>query len=411
MTAPTISDPPLSAGLVPRLANQDLFPGLDYDPFLAHAAISPLHEPGKRAIEGYAQSIGRWGNGAFPMWMAQRERLRSTLARMLNVHSNAVALSSGCSHSITDVALALPWKAGQHLLTFQGEFPANVVPYQQAARAMGGRLSWLNLPVPGSPSAASEILDVVERALRSRSERVAYLAVSAVQFQTGLRMPLEGLGRLCEQYDVRFLVDGIQACGVVPLDLTELRVDAFFSGAHKWLLGIEGAGFGVVVPRLGEQLIPKTAGWLSREHGSDFLFQGAGLLRYDQPYLPAPRVFEGSTANAIGLAALEAGVDILMHLGPRAVYEHVQSLHDFLEPRLEERGFHSLRSPDPALRSCILSLAPPGGVDIGHLFRELERRRIRVSIPDGLLRLAPHFHNTKEQMETLLGALDEIVEH
>lgn len=409
MAAPTFPPAPLSLGDAPRLGDSSLFPQLAYRSFFAHAAIAPLNELGRRTLEQYALSLGQWGNGAFPMWAAQRERLRETFARMLGVSPSQVGLSSGCSHSITDVALALPWSPGQFLVSFEGEFPANVVPYQQAAHAAGGHVRLLPLPPANSPSAADAILQAVEAAFQSPYERVAHLAVSAVQFQTGLRMPLVALGELCDRYDVTFLVDGIQACGVLPLNLAELGVDAFFTGAHKWLLGVEGAGASVLSPALACRLTPRTAGWLSRECGADFLFKGQGLLRYDQPYLPAPRVFEGSTANAVGLAVLEAGVDILMHLGPAQIYAHVQALHDYIEPRLVQRGFTSLRSQDADLRSCILSFLTPDGVDVCSLFARLEERGVRVSIPDGLLRLAPHFYNTQADADVLCEALDEIL--
>jgi len=409
MAAPSLPPAPLSSGVVPQWGDASLFPHLAYRAFFAHAAIAPLNELGRRAMDHYAVSLGQWGNGAFPMWMAQRERLRETLARMLGVQPHQVGLSSGCSHSITDVALALPWSSGQVLLSFEGEFPANVVPYQQAAHAAGGHVRLLPMPPADSPSAAEDILQAVEDALKAPYERVAHLAVSAVQFQTGLRMPLAGLGELCDRYDVTFLVDGIQACGVLPLNLAELGVDAFFTGAHKWLLGVEGAGASVLSQDLAHRLAPRTAGWLSRECGADFLFKGPGLLRYDQPYLPAPRVFEGSTANAAGLAALEAGVDILMHLGPAHIYAYVQRLHDYIEPLLIERRFVSLRSPDVDLRSCILSFRPPDGVDVCALFEGLEARGVRVSIPDGVLRLAPHYYNTRAHADVLVSALDEIL--
>jgi len=395
-------------GPLPRLGESDLFPSLDYRVYLAHAAISPVSQPVRRAVDTCLASVAQLGNGAFPMWMAQRERLRTSLSKLLVVDESAVGLSAGCTRSITDVALALPWKKGERLVSYQGEFPANIVPYQQAAELHGGTLELVSLPDPSSPHAGDQILSELERLFRDTSKPTAFLAVSAVQFQSGLLMPLLEMGQLCERYGVYFLVDGIQACGVVPLALDTLRVDAFFCGAHKWLLGLEGSGFCTVSEQLAGHLRPKTAGWLSREHAADFLFMGSGRLRYDQPNLPAPRVFEGSTMNAVGFAALEAGVDIISHLGPGAIFEHIQSLFDYAEPLFVERGFRSLRSPDHGLRSCILSFSPPPDLEITALFAGLERRKIRVSIPDGLLRLAPHFSTSHDHLDLLLDAVDEI---
>lgn len=393
----------------PQFGSADLFPHLQYKAYLAHAAISPFSQAGQRAVEGCLNSVSRLGSASFPIWMAQRERLRASVAQLFKVRSSGVGLAAGCTHAISDVALALPWQSGQRLVSYEGEFPANVVPYQQAATVSGGVVELLPLPHSDSPSADAQLLDELERVFREPSKKVAHLAVSAVQFQTGLSMPLKEMGQLCERYGITFLVDGIQAAGVIPIDLTDLGVDAFFSGAHKWLLGLEGAGFSILSERLAATLQSKTAGWLSREGGADFLFQGAGLLRYDQPFFSAPRVFEGSTQNAVGFVALESGVDIVSSLGPKAIFDHVQVLFDRVESRLIERGFRSLRSPKTSLRSCILSFLPPARLELSRLFTGLDERGIRVSIPDGVLRLAPHFHNTQAQMDLLVDAVDDLM--
>lgn len=403
-----LSEPPHPLELpgVPRpaLGDRASFGELVFDAYLAHSAISPLPLAGQRAVETLLQSQARGGTACFPVWMAQRQRLRASLASFLGVGEEDLALTPGCTRGITDVALALPWKKGEALLTFEGEFPANVTPWQQAAALAQGRVEMLPLPSPEDADARARILESVERAFSDPESRVAYLAVSAVQFQTGLRMPLEDLGLLCERHGVRFLVDGIQGCGVLPFDLPRLRIDAFFGGGHKWMLGLEGAGFAVVRAQLFGQLRPRTAGWLSHQDGELFLFKGEGHLRYDRPLLSQPRVFEGSTANAAGLVALEAGLELLRALGPSAISEHVQRYHDALEPQLETLGFRSLRASDPSLRSAIVSYRPPEGVDVTSLFGRLSARGVRISIPDGLVRIAPHFANSLSEIEGVTDA-------
>ncbi len=409
MTVAPLPPRPLSFPDVPepRLGDRSLFEGLAYRPFLAHAAISPLNLAGRRAVEHCMKSVTERGNGAFPLWMAQRERLRASLGRLLQVGPESIGLSPGCTRAITDVALALPWEPGYRLVTYRGEFPANVVPYQQAAQLRGGSVEFLSLPSSEDPDARQKILSGLKAVFENVSKKVAFLAVSAVQFQSGLRMPLGDIGLLCDRYGVSLLVDGIQGCGVMPIDLEELRIDAFFSGAHKWLLGLEGAGICAISPGFATRLKPLTAGWLSTEHAADFLFKGADLLRYDRPYLAAPLVFEGSTANTAGFAALEAGVDVIEHVGTQAIFDHVQNLFDSLEPRMIERGFRSLRAHDPELRSTILSFRPPSSVDLTRLFTALDQRGVRVSIPDGLLRIAPHFSNSAQEMDLFVAAVDE----
>lgn len=394
----------------PELGSRALFPELEWQAYLAHAAISPANSAVSGMVDAVSQTMARHGAGAFPVWMQQRERLRSSIADLLCVEKEDVTLSAGCTHGITDVALALPWEKDETLLTFDGEFPANVSPWQQAAELRGGRVCLLPRPDGSESDSRQRILEVVEEAVKNPGpgERVRFVAVSAVQFQTGLAMPLRELGELCAREGLYFLVDAIQGCGVIPYDLRALSVDAFFVGAHKWLLGLEGSGFFITSQRLRRTLTPLTAGWLSYRDGDHFLFRGQGRLKYDLPLYESGRMFEGSTSNAMGCAAMEAGLSLCAALGPARIFSHVQSYHDELESRLLERGFRSLRARDPSLRSCLLSVALPKGFDIAAFAAGLREHHVLASTPDGLLRFAPHFSNHNDEISQVVAAVDAV---
>lgn len=371
--------------------------------YLAHAAISPASLAVSEAVKAFLADIGKIGVAAFPIWAAQRERLRASLGELIGANAQDIALSGGCTKGITDLALALPIKEGDRILTYQGEFPANVIPWKLAAEHRGAQIEFLQLPDPKSDNCRERILAALEARL-SKPGRPRWFTLSGVQFQTGLRMPLPELVQICKRHDARVFVDGIQGAGVVPWRLQELGVDAFFTGSHKWLLGLEGVGFGYFTPELMTELRPLTAGWLSHPDSEHFLFRGEGHLRYDRELRTTPQVFEGSTTSAIGFAALEAGVDILRHLGPRAIFEHIQRFHDQIEPRLEELGFSSLRADDPELRSGILSLRAPARTSVPELSAALRMRGVMISIPDGLVRLAPHFSNSLDEVDVVVDA-------
>lgn len=392
----------------PRLGDRSLFPQLEAAAYLAHAAISPASLFLTHAVSLLSDTVARGGVASFPLYHAQRERLRSSIAAMHHVEPEAIALSAGCTRGITDIALSLPWQEGEVLLSFVGEFPANVTPWQLAAKERGAHVHLLPLPRSTSPSFVEELLSTLKEAYESPpvGRRVSYLAVSAVQFQTGVRMPVRRIVELSKRYSVRVFVDGIQGAGVTEQDLSAQGVDAFFVGAHKWLLGLEGAGYFYVAPGLQEVLHPRTAGWLSHPESENFLFRGPGHLRYDRPLLKNARVFEGSTANAIGLAALESGLDLCRRLSPAAIFAHVQAYHDLVEPALTERGFRSLRGADQSLRSTLLSFEFPEGVDASKFALALRQEGVVVSIPDGFLRLSPHFSNHEAEIPELLAAVD-----
>jgi len=80
-----------------------------------------------------------------------------------------------------------------------------------------------------------------------------------------------------------------------------------------------------------------------------------------------------------------------------------------LETGLVARGFESLRSPDLDARSCILGVRPAAGASptAVSLHRALATRGVTTSIPDGVLRFAPHWPNHYDEVARVLDAVDD----
>jgi len=383
----------------PRLGSRELFPNLALPVYLNHAAISPPSAPVTAAVRAWLDDVAARGVAAFPDWVEQRERLRASLASFLGVEGpETIALVAGTTRGIIDVAYSLPWERGQRVLLFAGEFPSNVTPWLQAARAFGLEPRTLELAGFGDGSGLG-----LERLAEELRRGVRLVAVSAVQFQTGLRMPLGEIGRLCHAHGAELFVDGIQAVGAGPLDLSE--VDYLVAGGHKWLMGIEGAGLVYVAPHALERLVPRMAGWLGHEEGLRFLFEGPGHLKVDRPFKQDASVLEPGVSSAAGFAALEASVGLLAELGLERIHDHLQAYHDALEPQLQALGWRSLRAQDPAARSGVLSFSPPAGVDVVSLPERLAAEGVAVTIPDGCLRLSPHWPNDLEEVPRVVAAL------
>jgi selenocysteine lyase/cysteine desulfurase len=390
---------------VVALGNRSLYPHLQAKAYLAYAATAPVSTLVKAAVDRALDAYAERGNVAFLDFIEQRERLREKLALLVGGRASDVALISGTSRGLSDIALCFPWRAGDRVVLFAGEFPANVSPWLRAAELFGLDVELLSLD--GAADDPERLLRDLARVLERGARLVA---VSAVQFQTGLRMPLEQIGALCARHGAELCVDAIQACGVIPLDVQKLGVDYLVTGSHKWLLGPEGVGFLYARPERAQALLPRVAGWLSHEGGTEFLFGGAGLLRYDLPLKQGPQMLEGGSSSTLGFVALEAAIEPILTLGTDAIFAHVSRYLDALEPAVSARGFESRRSAHAAARSGIASFAPPPGLSASQLVLELRKRGVYASMPDGLLRFAPHFPNSPSEIETVLGALDEVVD-
>jgi selenocysteine lyase/cysteine desulfurase len=390
----------------PRPGDRSLFPDLAARAYLAHCAISPVSAPVRAAVLDHVDGYARAGVGGLGRAMEQRAVLRGALARLMGAAPGTVGLVANTTTGVIDVAFGIDWRPGDRVVIFEGEFPANVTPWRQAAATFG--LELLRLPLGGfglggDATPHGEGLARLEDALRGG---VRLVAVSAVQFSTGLAMPLADIAALCRHHGAELFVDAIQALGVVPLDVS-VGIDYLAAGSHKWLLGIEGCAALHVAPAAAERIVPRLAGWLSHDEPVGFLF-GAAPLQHDRPLRASADVFEGGALPGAPLAGLGAAVDLLGAIGVPAVFAHVQAWHDAIEPGLLARGFRSLRSPHRAARSGILSVDAPRDLDAQALQRGLLARGVVTSAPENHLRLAPSWPNALAEVPVVLDAIDAV---
>ncbi len=384
----------------PTLGDRALFPDLEGIAYLAHAAISPLSLPVRARIDEVTADYARGGMAGFTRWAPRLERVRKDLASLISASPSEIAFVSNTTHGVIDIAFGLRWKKGDRVILFDGEFPANVTPWQQAADEFG--LELVRLSLDGCHRSVGEGLEELERGL-SRGARL--VAVSAVQYKTGLRMPLPEMAALCHRYGAELFVDAIQALGAAPVDVG-WGIDYLSSGSHKHLMGPEGAGMLYVAERRAASLEPRLAGWLSHEEPAAFLVGDEPCLRYDNPLKRSAQVLEIGTSNVIGLAGLGASIELIAEIGVEAIHAHVGRYLDQLESGLVERGFKSHRPSDPALRSTLLGVTIPADVRLSKLAGALRNRGVVCNTPDGLMRFAPHWPNSPDEVPRVLDAID-----
>lgn len=384
----------------PLLGDRALFPKLEGVAYLAHAAISPLSAPVCERIREVTEDYACGGMAGFLRWAPRLAQVRRDLASLVSASPSEVTIVANTTQGVIDIAFGLPWRKGDRVVLFDGEFPANVTPWQQAAEEFALELRWLSLD--GFHRSVDEGLTALERELE---RGVRLVAVSAVQYKTGLRMPLAEIAALCHRYGAEIFVDAIQALGATPVDVS-WGIDYLSSGSHKHLMGAEGTGFLYVAERCAAAMKPRLAGWLGHENPVAFLVGDEPQLRYDNPLKRGAPALETGTSNVIGLAALGASLELIGELGVPAIHQHVDAYLEALEAGLVARGFRSHRAAAPALRSTILGLTVPADVRLSKLAAALRDRGVIVNTPDGLLRLAPHWPNAHDEVPRVLDAVD-----
>ena len=358
--------------------------------YLNHAAASPLST---RVVEAMQRHLTERSVGPIDTYFKDLESvigLRSSVARLVNAESpDRIAFVGNTSDGLNILASGLPWKSGDRILLNDMEFPANVYPYLN--------LQHRGVTIDTVPCPDGRLTP--ERVAESLRPTTRAVAISAVQFFTGFRADLAAIGDLCRSRQVLLLVDGIQAVGAVRIDVQAMKIDGMASGAQKWMMAPHGTGFLYLSERLQDMLHQQFLGWLSVNDPWNF-------RNYGQPLAPSARRYEGGTLNYPGLMGMRASVDTLLEAGMDVVEGRIMALTDHAIHRLEEIPGWTIVSPkDPPCRSGIVTVRPGSPEDAKRVFEEALKRKVVISLREGLLRFSPHFYNTEDEIDEALARM------
>lgn len=360
--------------------------------YVNHAAQSPLAVSVVEAVHDHLRERHNGMMLTYPKDMEIIARCRERICTLINApHPRQIAFIGNTSEGLNRVTSGLDWQDGDEIILNSIEFPSNVYPYRKL-EPKGVKCIFVD---------ASDGTIPFERIEQAVTPKTRIIAISAVQFLSGWMSDLEAIGRLCRDQGIWFVVDGIQAAGITPIDVQKWNVDAFATGGLKWLMAPMGIGFLYLSDRLCEHLATPDPGWLSYEDPWD-------LLRYDKPIRTDAQRFEGGVSNIPGIYGLNASLKLLLDTGIENIFANVLSLNLILRRGLEKSGFTPFSTVRPEHQSGILTFDLPDGTDPEILEQSYREQGIFVSIRDKKLRFSPHGYNTPTEAEYVINATEII---
>ena len=351
--------------------------------WLNHAATAPLVKCAAGAMIRLAQDVRDSASLHYDEWLETYEGLRKAAARLINAQPDEIALLKNTSEGLATVAMGLKWRAGDKIVAFQEEFPANQYPWQRL-EAAGVKIEWLS---------AADPLDKIDAAAKG----ARLLALSFVQFLTGHRADLNAIGEICHRRGAIFVVDAIQGLGVFPVDVRAARIGALAADGHKWMFGPEGQAIFYISPELQEQVEPVEFGWTNTMHYADY-------ARRDLTLRPDAGRYECGTLNTIGCYGLRAAIEFLLEVGVERIGAKVQALGDRIADGAKQRGYEVLGERTPANGAGIVSFRKPDE-ESDAIVKRLHGRRIVTAARAGWVRASPHFYLTEDEIDAMLALL------
>lgn len=363
--------------------HRGLFPVTQSLIYLNHAAVAPLPTPVSSAMKGLAEDATLFGSLHYDQWLSAYEGLRAAAARMIGASAAEVAIVKNTSEGISTVARGIRWCSGDRVICFEGEFPANSMPWLRL-ESEGVRVESLSPQAP---------LDAIDRAANG----ARLLAISFVQYVSGHRANLEAIGEICRRRGCLFFVDAIQGMGAFPIDVGVSRIDALSADGHKWMLGPEGCGILFVRSGVQDEIEPAEVGW------TNF----ARYWAYDSAqtsFRPDAGRYECGTLNTIGCFGLRAALELLLEIGIEPIGSAVVDLTNRLAAGAAAKGYELLGARSPSTAAGIVSVRK-SGVDSAAVVRQLRDRRVLAAARNGWIRFSPHFYLSPSEIDQAIDAL------
>ena len=371
------------------------FPVLNAWAYLNTASFGPLPTYAVNAAAVHYQRRDEEACLDFLDWYSDIEVIRARAAALVGADAEDVAFIPNAGTALSWLMNGIDWKPGDHILSLSDEFPNNL--YSAGILESRG-VNFTRASVPEGCFSTEEFLAQI-------TDRTRLVLLSAVNYSSGLRPPLEPIGAALRERGVLLYVDGTQSVGALPTDVQRSCVDVLAAHGYKWLCSPMGTGFVYVHPEVREWLEPSIYSWRSHRGWRD-----VDHLHHGIPELPdAAMKYEGGGQNFAGLYAMGAVLDWLELLGHEQVWEHVAQVTAATRDVLRRRGAVLLDDLQPHYDSSIIA-AKFEGQDASALAAELKQRRIAVAARKGNLRVSPHFFNNQDDLQRLDSALTEILE-
>jgi selenocysteine lyase/cysteine desulfurase len=347
--------------------------------------------------------------GGYEAAEAAAGELKSAYVHMARLFGAArpqnVAIVENATVAVAQALSAFDFQPGDVLVTTHNDYTSNQLMYLSLARRCGLQV----LRADDLPEGGVDPDSVRKLAAHPRCRLVS---LTWVPTNSGLVQPAEAVGEICEAAGVPYLVDACQVIGQLPVDVARLHCDFLAGTARKFLRGPRGLGFLYVADRALERgMYPlfvdmRGAGLLDEEH-----FELApGASRFENWEFPYALV------RGLGEAAryaLEVGVE---ESAPRTL-----ELAAYARERLA--ALPGVELADRGADLCAIITFAAGGWDANDLVHALRRAGVNTSAANRgpgphhrlneerrpLVRVSPHYYNTREEIDTAVSALEEIL--
>lgn len=350
------------------------------------------------AMNRYGGNPGRSGHKISIETAEAVYSARTAAADFFGAEPDNVVFTLNCTHAL-NTAIKGTASEGCHIIISSLEHNSVLRPVHALSK---GSCSYSIAQVSSSDS---ETLENFSRLITPHTRIIACTLGSNV---TGQILPFAGIAELCERHGICFIADGAQACGVIPVGLSD-GINILCAAGHKSLYGPSGTGLLVTDGKY--KIRPLMEGGT-----------GSASMEKEQPDF-MPDSLESGTVNTAGAIGLGAGIGFVKKLGMDRIYNHESKLcrifihetkntdgvtiyrDDRIKSYLPVVSFNvaGLSANETAAKLSDMGFALRGGLHCSGL-----AHTALGTVPDGTVRFSPSVFNSEKEVYALVSAVKSI---
>ncbi len=353
-----------------------------------NGGLSPISRPVHEEINHWSKRFFEDGFHSDEDYKIRMEWSRRQLATLVDCEFDEIAFFQSCAWGISQFAFGLSLKKDDEVILFDQEYASNLYPWQTACQRGQARLIILD------SGAENEIsISQIEKRITPHTK---VIAVSSVQFQTGVMIDLEKLAHVCKEKNILLFVDVTQSLGIHPISMKKLNIAGLAGASHKWLNAPVGVGFLAVKKELAIQMNPIAIGATTYGECDD---------ASDLACVPKHNAFkfEPGAKQTLEICALGKSAEIINQVKPEILREEAFRLAEILRSAVQKMSF---KIHSPFIQSQFLNISPRSGRN-RNLQKFLHDQGIRLPIRGPGVRITIHAFNTDAQIQKCIEILKQ----
>ena len=331
--------------------------------------------------------------------------------KLINCNASNIAFTASATDSYTRALSAIPFAAGDIILTDNDDFISNQIQFLSCKKRFGIKIVRINNATIGGV----DLKDLEEKLFTLKPK---LLAITHIPTNSGLVQSVKNIGEIYSRYEKIhgnkswYILDACQSAGQMKLDVEELKCDFLSITIRKFLRGPRGTGFLYISDK-------------ALQYGLEPLFidmRGAEWIEKDEyKQQPDAKRFEDWEFAYALLLGSKVAIEYCLNIGEEKIWQQIKTLSNYMRSELTKINNVRVLDKGPEIGGLVTFTV--NNSEPKYIVNELLKRKINV-VPSfrnfavidfdekgvtWAVRASPHYYNTLAEIDFFIAAVKEII--